>query len=231
LINFLITRQPENSEDNYSSNLITRGGLVDFDCFRSLLHNNNRYLIKEINYWLEEFEFPYKIKIDGKKNNSTEETGFITFIDKIRKVQVSPSNVGSGILQLLPLIVEGIVDSNNVIFVEHPEKALHPRIQLHISDFLIETSGVSTDKTEKKYQQKTKKQWILETHSELIMLRIQKRIRLGSLNNKDVSVIYVQSGPNGRSYITPLELSEEGDFIDEWPGGFFEETYNELFKS
>ncbi|WP_425511476.1 hypothetical protein [Pararobbsia alpina] len=27
-----------------------------------------------------------------------------------------------------------------------------------------------------------------------------------------------------------LELDEEGNFIDEWPGGFFEEGFREMFS-
>jgi hypothetical protein len=26
-----------------------------------------------------------------------------------------------------------------------------------------------------------------------------------------------------------LRLDDHGDFIDEWPGGFFEESYREIF--
>ncbi|MFV1964547.1 MAG: DUF3696 domain-containing protein [Pirellulaceae bacterium] len=29
--------------------------------------------------------------------------------------------------------------------------------------------------------------------------------------------------------IQRLRLDEEGEFIDEWPHGFFEESYNEVF--
>ena len=35
------------------------------------------------------------------------------------------------------------------------------------------------------------KQWIVETHSELLILRIQRRIREGNLDPSAVSVLYV----------------------------------------
>jgi hypothetical protein len=44
-----------------------------------------------------------------------------------------------------------------------------------------------------------------------------------------VSVIYVDRDPEG-SKCLHLRLDEEGDFIDEWPDGFFEEDFNEIFQ-
>ena len=32
-----------------------------------------------------------------------------------------------------------------------------------------------------------------------------------------------------RSRFVELRIDEEGDFIDEWPGGFFEESFHEKF--
>ena len=74
------------------------------------------------------------------------------------------------------------------------------------------------------------KQWIVETHSELLILRIQRRIREGSLNPSDVSVLYVNpNAPDAEgSTISRLRLDEKGDFIDEWPDGFFEDGFGEL---
>ena len=71
-------------------------------------------------------------------------------------------------------------------------------------------------------------QWILETHSEALISRIQRRIRQGLVDPKQVSVVFVEPGPEG-SRLIPLRLNESGEFIDEWPGGFFEETYWDLF--
>ena len=71
------------------------------------------------------------------------------------------------------------------------------------------------------------KQWIVETHSELLIRRIQRRISEGTLKPNDVSVLYVDPGDDG-SKIEVLELDEDGNFTDEWPHGFFDEGFNEL---
>nr|MBF4243281.1 hypothetical protein [Vibrio anguillarum] len=73
-----------------------------------------------------------------------------------------------------------------------------------------------------------KNQWIIETHSEALMLRIQRRIREGTLPKEMVSVLYVDVGDLG-AQVTELKLDDEGDFLTHWPNGFFEERVNEMF--
>ena len=72
------------------------------------------------------------------------------------------------------------------------------------------------------------KQWIVETHSELLILRLQRRIKEGKINSKDVSVLYVRPQGADGSTIQQLRLDEDGGFIDHWPDGFFDEGFNEL---
>ena len=61
------------------------------------------------------------------------------------------------------------------------------------------------------------------------ILRVQKLIRQNKLDPSKVSVLYVDNqGPSG-SHVQELRIDEDGDFIDKWPGGFFEDGYRELF--
>jgi predicted ATPase len=137
---------------------------------------------------------------------------------------VGPSDVGFGIGQLLPIIVQGLLARGRVVCVEQPEIHLHPRLQAHVSDFLIKTSGAGRETD----RRAPRTQWIVETHSEAMILRLQRRMREGAITPNDVSVLYVRPGPTG-SEIVPLRLAEDGTFIDEWPSGFFEERFDELF--
>ena len=82
------------------------------------------------------------------------------------------------------------------------------------------------------------KSLIVETHSEHIMLRLLRRIREQTDNEvppgfegitpDDLSVIYVESGVEGVRF-RPLRVSDDGDFVDRWPHGFFDERAEELF--
>ena len=74
-----------------------------------------------------------------------------------------------------------------------------------------------------------RKQWIVETHSELLILRLQRRIREGKIKPEDISVLYVD--PNDESTegsaIKVLRLGEDSYFKDPWPDGFFADSLKE----
>jgi predicted ATPase len=95
---------------------------------------------------------------------------------------------------------------------------LHPKLQANLADFFIDTTT-----------RNNKLRWILETHSESLILRIQRRIKEGRIKPEDISINYVNSIKGGHSVIKELRLDSDGDFIDEWPDGFFEESFNERF--
>ena len=73
-----------------------------------------------------------------------------------------------------------------------------------------------------------KNTFILETHSEHLILRLMRRIREGQISSDDIGVVFVEPLARGSRFIE-LRIDEEGDFIDEWPGGFFEESFHEKF--
>jgi predicted ATPase len=145
--------------------------------------------------------------------------------DNRTNVWVAATDVGFGIGQLLPIIIQAaLVSKKNTplgltrsVCVEQPEIHLHPRLQANVADLLIETVKAGDC------------QWIIETHSEALMLRIQRRIRDGLLKAKDVAVVFVEPAGENGSRIQNLRLDSDGSFIDEWPGGFFEDSFSEMF--
>ena len=81
-----------------------------------------------------------------------------------------------------------------------------------------------------------KNTFLLETHSEHLILRILRRIRettegnnkgLPPIQPKDVSVLYLQPGSKG-SEVIELPVTPDGDFDRPWPGGFFAERFQDL---
>ena len=100
--------------------------------------------------------------------------------------------------------------------VEQPEIHLHPRLQAEFGSFLADC-----------IKSKQGNQFIIETHSEHLILRLQRLVREGILKPQDISVIFVSKKPGGAK-AQCLELDENGDFIDDWPGGFFPERLKEL---
>jgi predicted ATPase len=113
-----------------------------------------------------------------------------------------------------------------VIAIEQPELHLHPSLQSKVADILIESCT------------KRNNFFLVETHSEHLLLRVMKRMRQtaeGTLEDEnlrltpdDVAVLYVDNDGE-KTYILELELDEDGTLLDPWPGGFFEEGFAERF--
>ena len=156
----------------------------------------------------------------------------IALRDFEKGILVAPGDVGVGISQMVPVIVAALRKQGGVLGVEQPELHVHPAIQVGMGDLFIRAAASDPDKF------LSGKTLIIETHSEHIMLRLLRRVReqtedelppgtLG-LTPDDLSVIYVESGPDGVRF-RPLRIASDGDFVDRWPEGFFEERAEELF--
>lgn len=175
------------------------------------IYEQSPEITEKINHWFKLFEIPYELSARSIGDNVTGTVICLQLRDIRSNVVVGPSDVGFGIGQMLPIIVEGIVREDSVICVEQPEIHLHPRLQAHLADFIIETSK--------------KNQWIIETHSESLLLRLQNRVYQG-LSKDKVSINYVEPTNNGGEIIS-IPLDDEGDFCREFPDGFFEERIRE----
>lgn len=144
--------------------------------------------------------------------------------DEQQDIDVDPSDIGVGISQVLPVVV-GALDAGTekrpcrILAVEQPELHVHPAVQVALGDLFIEAIKDS------------ERTMLIETHSEHLLLRLLRRVREaadGSLVADDLSVVYVKPTADGVE-LTPLPVTEDGDFEEPWPEGFFDERDSELF--
>lgn len=181
------------------------------------ISENNNLLVGKINHWFEKFEILYEVSIEDVGNLVTGKILSIQLTDIRTKTVVTPADVGFGIGQVLPIIIESLANKNTIICVEQPEIHLHPRLQAHLADLFVESVMNNN-------------QWIIETHSEALMLRLQRRIKdkTNKISSSHVKVSYVDCSEEG-AYVTSLPLDDEGDFLKRWPDGFFDERLKEIF--
>lgn len=180
----------------------------------------NPELLKLVNEKLNCFKLGYELKVSSFTDEfyGISDLFALRLVDKDTGVNVSIQDVGFGISQVLPIIVQSMLSRNSNLLIEQPEIHIHPRLQAELGSLFAECIKPPFNNN-----------FIIETHSEHLMLRLQKLIRKGELKPEDVAVIYVDRSAEG-SKCLHLRLDEEGDFIDEWPDGFFEEDFNEIFQ-
>ena len=139
---------------------------------------------------------------------------------------VQPRDVGIGISQVLPVVVAALEPSALLVAIEQPELHIHPAVQVGLGDLLIKGAkelGIS---------------FLIETHSEHLMLRLLRRVRetaenelpagLALVTPEDINVLYIGRNNDGVK-VTSLPIDETGEFIVPWPKGFFGERAEELF--
>lgn len=156
-----------------------------------------------------------------------------------------PMDVGIGISQMFPMVVAVCDDKVGLLAVEQPELHIHPALQVELGDLLASDLANALDEPELReagFAFDVRKQgvrYLIETHSEHILLRLLRRIRETTegelkatpwlqLQPRDVSVIYIDRKHDSTS-VKRLRIDEEGEFIDRWPKGFFAERAEELF--
>ncbi|MBI5605714.1 MAG: AAA family ATPase [Deltaproteobacteria bacterium] len=167
--------------------------------------------------------------LDRLKDNQEELSDIqeVILIDRRSKTVVSHRDVGIGVSQVLPVLVGAYASHNKIIAIEQPEIHLHPAIQADLGDVFIQSA-----------LGENRNRFLIETHSEHLLLRIMRRMRetnAGKLPKgclpvcpEDVMVLFVE--PDGsRSIVREMPLNENGELVKAWPGGFFEEGLREIF--
>ena len=151
----------------------------------------------------------------------------VVLVDNMTGAELRPNDLGTGVSQLIPVLV-GIVMPFRLYSVEQPELHLHPAMQCDLGDTFIMGLDMDPDGVT-----------IIETHSEHLILRLLRRIREttnGQIPNgncdlqltpDDLSVLYIDQASDGMR-VNHLRVDENGQFMDEWPEGFFEEGFNEI---
>lgn len=118
------------------------------------------------------------------------------------------TDVGFGVSQILPVLVLCYyAPEGSTLIFEQPEIHLHPMVQAGLADLFIDVI------------QTRNLQIILESHSEHLLTRLQRRIAEEVISVDDVALYFAQIN-GGESKLHPLQLNLYGD-ITNWPENFF----------
>ena len=115
---------------------------------------------------------------------------------------VSIADVGFGVSQSLPVAVALLVARpGQLVYLEQPEIHLHPRAQSGLAELIQRAveRGV---------------QVVVETHSELLLLGLQKMVALGKIATDDALLHWFSRDQEGVTRITTAHFDEQGALGD-----------------
>lgn len=135
-----------------------------------------------------------------------------------RSPEVLLTDVGFGVSQVLPAIVLlNYVPKNSIVVFEQPEIHLHPEVQSNLADTIIEIANTRD------------LQVIVESHSEHLLRRLQRRVAEETIS-ADLVKLYFVSQESGEARLMDIGLNEYGE-IENWPEHFFGDEMEEIAET
>ena len=135
-----------------------------------------------------------------------------------RDTNIRLTQSGRGLSHVLPVVVMALTASEagpGVDVMEHPEAELHPAAHATVAELLLENlTG-------------RERPLVVETHSEMVMLRARRWVAEGRIPADHVLVYWVQVEPGIGSMLRKISINDRGE-LDRWPAGVFIENYEEI---
>ncbi|AEV31404.1 hypothetical protein Oweho_0384 [Owenweeksia hongkongensis DSM 17368] len=149
----------------------------------------------------------------GKKNSSPFE-----IIVKYENIEVKLPNVGYGVSQSLPLIIEILSSKNTCFSIQQPEVHLHPKAQSAFGSFLFNAVKVDNNK------------FIIETHSDFTINRLRYKLNTAKQDvNFTSKVLFFTRSSEGNT-ITKIGINKDGSYSQNVPSNYRDFFIDEELK-
>ena len=180
---------------------------------KSNILNPENEKLKFINYWLGENGFglgeniQFNMHLHGTEIKLTK-NGRITDL----------SDLGYGTNQILALLLKiALSEENSVLMIEEPETNIHPSLQSKLAEMFTDA------------YKKFGKQFIIETHSEYLIRKMQYLTAKKILKSEEDLVIHYFNTPekaDTEKRIITIHIKEDGTLTEDFGKGFFDEADN-----
>ena len=125
---------------------------------------------------------------------------------------------GRGLSHVLPVVVMALTAAAagpGVDVIEHPEAELHPAAHAKVAELLLANLPGPI------------RPMVVETHSEMMLLRARRWVAEGRLPAGNVLVYWIHAEPGSGSVPRKIAIDERGE-MESWPDGVFIEDYEEI---
>ncbi|MBN3886190.1 MAG: DUF3696 domain-containing protein [Nostoc sp. JL34] len=173
-------------------------------------------LYKNVGRWYKEHFDGWELKVDdrGKKP-------LIQILLSKNDTDVNIVDVGQGMSQVLPLVVRANITDrpDSMIVIEQPELHLHPAAHGDLAE-LFAKSAKENNQT-----------FIIETHSENMLLRLRKLIVENDFGftKDDVIIYWLEDAEIKGKELMEITIDEDG-VLSDWRDGVFDEGLKEVLE-
>ena len=207
-----IRAKPKKNYDAYKVSFSSEGDHIPY-ILKNLFQNGEKGNSHDIKKDLEKFGLDsglfekISIKTLGDDKTSPFEINIV-----LNDIPLKITNVGYGVSQILPIIVEILARSNSTCFaIQQPEVHIHPKGQAALGELFFHSA---------KHDNKT---FIIETHSDFIVDRYRLALRKSNKKTKEKSsnaqILFFERTNNG-NVIHTIAIDERGDYSENQPQAF-----------
>lgn len=175
-----------------------------------------------INKWLKELGIGESLTVSVDRDG----LGAKLRLKKTKSSSHSLADEGYGVTQLVVLLMYIEIEilrclynkvnkyslCNPTLAIEEPEISLHPSIQSRIADIMLDafvSYGIN---------------FIIETHSEYLIRKIQTLVAKGKVSNENLTILYINGYQECDEILYKIDLDERGTLKRPFGKGFFDEA-------
>ncbi|KYG70660.1 hypothetical protein AZI85_01610 [Bdellovibrio bacteriovorus] len=140
-------------------------------------------------------------KISVKKLGKGKDSAFNILVKSKKSAAVNISDVGYGVSQSLPVVIEPTRSSAQVILIQQPEVHLHPKAQAALGDIYVDTILPGN------------KSLVIETHSDFLIDRVRSQVAKGRIEPEKVQILYFKK-VGDVSEVHTINLDREGNTLN-----------------
>lgn len=185
---------------------------------RSLISKSNKKDKQKILRTIKQFGKESNLFDDIKiKNYGPSSSSPFEIIILYNNTEIKLPNVGYGVSQSLPLIIEILSSKGYAFSIQQPEVHLHPKAQAAFGSFIL--NSASNDKNT----------FLIETHSDFTINRFRYNLSKKKKNKVDGQVLFFERNGTENS-VSHIKIDSNGTYQDDIPENYMKFFIDEELK-